>query len=59
MQYLRGLLGCESIGIMSLARVALRAASERSNVDILLPTSSVSGPTKSNIMAVVTFGKPY
>lgn len=42
--YSRGLFGCESMGIMSLARVALRAASERSNVDMLLPTSSVSGP---------------
>lgn len=40
--YSRGLVGWESIGIMSLARVALRAASERSKVDMLLPTSSVS-----------------
>lgn len=50
---LQGLLGCESIGIMSLARVARRAASERSSVDMLLPTSSVSGTERKQSKAQI------
>lgn len=37
-----GLLDWASMGIMSLARVALRAASVLSSVDMELPASSVS-----------------
>lgn len=42
--YSPGLLDWASIGIMSLARVARRAASDLSRVDIELPASSVSWP---------------
>ena len=40
--HLRVLLGCESMGIIILVRVALLAARERSRVDMLLDTSSPS-----------------
>lgn len=47
--YPPGLLDWASIGIISLARVARRAASDLSRVDMELPASSVSWPTRKTI----------
>ena len=47
--YSPGLLDWESMGIMSLARVARRAASDLSRVDMELPASSVSWPKRKAI----------